>query len=159
MKRMIFAAAALMFMIAAGPAYATSCGGFLQPPCPGPQGEPGAQGPAGPQGEQGVAGVQGPKGEKGDKGDRGYKGDQGEPGKDVDPDALDEGLATLSALHVPHVEKNVAASFVGGFHNGKTALGVAAGVRVDETWQLGGSLAIGTEGGDVAGKAALTGQW
>jgi hypothetical protein len=137
----------------------------------GPQGEQGPQGVAGPQGEQGVAGPAGPQGPQGDKGDKGDKGDQGEQGvagkdgkdgrdgKDFNPEEYQEGLATVGALHIPHVEKNFAASLSGGFYNDKTAVGIGAGVRFDQTWQFGGSLAIGTEGGDVAGKAALTGQW
>jgi hypothetical protein len=134
----------------------------------GPQGETGPQGPQGEQGPQGVAGPvgpQGPQGEQGEKGDKGDKGDQGvagvdgRDGKDFDPEEYQEGLATIGALHIPHVEKNVAASLIGGFHGDKTAVGIGAGVRFDQTWQFGGSVAIGTEGGDVAGKAALTGQW
>lgn len=72
---------------------------------------------------------------------------------------MHEGLATVGALHVPHVEKNFAASLSGGFYNDKTAIGAGAAIRFDETWQLGGSISVGTGSGDVAGKAAVTGQW
>ena len=65
----------------------------------------------------------------------------------------------MSALNVPHVERNFAASLSGGFYNDKTAIGGGAAVKIDETWQFGGSLAVGTNGGDVAGKAVVTGQW
>lgn len=149
----------------------------------GDTGETGAQGPKGEQGEQGVAGLngqdgaQGAKGDKGDKGDtgatgadgkdgkdgkdgaKGDKGDRGVAGKDFNPDQLHEGLATASTLQIPHVEKNFAASISGGFYNDKIAVGAGAAVRLDKTWQFGGSVAIGTDSGDIAGKAALTGQW
>lgn len=72
---------------------------------------------------------------------------------------MEQGLATVGALNIPHVERNFAASLNGGFYESETAVGIGAGVRFDKTWQLGGAVAVGTDGGDVAGKAALTGQW
>lgn len=155
----------------------------------GPQGETGAQGPAGPQGPQGETGAQGPQGEqgpqgvagangvdgisgingtngvdgaqgpKGDKGDKGDQGIAGRDGKDFDPGDMNEGLATIGALNIPHVDKRFAASLSGGFYDDKTAVGGGVAFKLDETWQFGGSIAVGTENGVVAGKAALTGQW
>lgn len=116
----------------------------------------------GPQGEKGDKGDPGEKGDKGDKGAKGDKGDQGVAGlngKDFNPAELHEGLATIGALGIPHVEKNFAASLNGGFFDDKTAVGAGAAFRLDQTWQIGGSIAVGTEGGNIAGKAALTGQW
>lgn len=143
------------------------------PGAQGPQGETGAQGPQGEQGiqgEQGVAGAdgaQGPKGDKGDKGDKGAKGDKGDTGlagkdgKDFDPTDLEQGLATAAALNVPHVDvgKKFAISGSAGFYNDEAAVGLGATIRLDETWQLGGSVASDVEGKNVAGKGVLTGQW
>jgi len=70
-----------------------------------------------------------------------------------------EGLAMSSALHIPHVEKSFAGSLTGGFHNDKSAIGLGAAAKINETFQFGGSVSFGTDSGDVAGKAALTGQW
>ena len=78
------------------------------------------------------------------------------PAKDFDPGEFHESLAAASALNTPHVDKRFAASLSGGCHNDKTAIGGGAALKLDETWQIGGSLAIGTEGSDVAGN---TGQW
>lgn len=135
---------------------------------PGAKGDKGDKGDTGAQGIAGLNGLDGQDGAKGDKGDKGDKGEQGiagvdgkdgKDGKDFDPSEYQEGLATIGALHVPHVENNFAASLSSGFYNDKTAIGIGAGVRFDKTWQFGGSLAVGTNGGDIAGKAALTGQW
>jgi hypothetical protein len=132
---------------------------------PGEQGEKGDTGETGATGAQGAQGIQGEKGDKGDQGEQGVaglngkNGQDGRDGKDFNPEEYQEGLATVGALHIPHVEKNIAASLSGGLYNDKTAVGIGAGVRFDQTWQFGGSIAVGTEGGDVAGKAAVTGQW
>lgn len=137
--------------------------------CPDPVAGP--QGAQGEQGEQGVAGVDGVDGADGADGAAGVDGQDGADGKDgkdgkdgVDgksfSDAeLHEGLATIGALNIPHVENKFAASLNGGFYESDTAVGIGAGYRFDKTWQFGGSVAVGTSGGDVAGKAALTGQW
>jgi len=128
----------------------------------GDKGEAGAQGAKGDKGDKGEVGTQGQKGDKGNKGDtgaQGVAGKDGQDGKDFNPAELHEGLATVGALNIPHVEKNFAASLSGGFYNDKSALGAGAAIRFNDIWQLGGSVAVGTGGGDVAGKAALTGQW
>jgi uncharacterized coiled-coil protein SlyX len=70
-----------------------------------------------------------------------------------------EGLAMVAGLHIPHVEKSFAASLSGGFYEGSTAVGGAAAIRIDQHWQFGGAVTVGTETGRVAGKAAVTGQW
>jgi hypothetical protein len=125
----------------------------------GAKGEAGAQGDKGDKGEAGTQGQKGDKGNKGDTGAQGVAGKDGQDGKDFNPAELHEGLATVGALNIPHVEKNFAASLSGGFYNDKSALGAGAAIRFNDVWQLGGSVAVGTGGGDVAGKAALTGQW
>lgn len=127
----------------------------------GAPGATGATGPAGPQGVAGPAGPQGPKGDKGDKGDKGAKGDTGLAGKDYDPGELERGLATSAALNVPHVDvgKRFAISGSAGFYNDEAAVGVGATIRLDDTWQFGGSIATDVEGDHVAGKGTLVGQW
>lgn len=136
----------------------------------GDKGDKGDTGATGAQGLQGVAGLQGPKGDKGDKGDtgetgaKGDKGDQGDrglAGKDFDPSELEKGLATTAALNVPHIDSNKRFGVSGsaGFYNDEAAIGLGAAIRLDGTWQIGGSVASDVDGKNVAGKGVLTGQW
>lgn len=46
-----------------------------------------------------------------------------------------------------------------GFYNDEAAIGLGATIRLDETWQLGGSVASDVDGKNVAGKGVITGQW
>ncbi len=173
-KILLILAAAIGLTAAPATAFATDChqlpgdackgakgdkGDKGDPGAPGATGATGAQGEQGIQGEQGVAGIQGETGATGAQGEQGEKGEKGDAGKDFNPDDLNAGLATNAALHIPHVEKAFAASVIGGFHEDKSAVGVGVGIRFDETWQFGGSIAVGTDGDHVGGKAALTGQW
>lgn len=158
--------AIIAFAIMAGAAQAEVCPvtinkkDGLHATCTDPQkGDPGEKGEQGEKGDKGDQGVAGLDGKDGFDGKDGADGKDGRDGKDFDPSEYQEGLATIGALHIPHVEKNFAASLTGGFYNDKTAVGIGAGIRFDQTWQFGGSLAIGTDGGDIAGKGALTGQW
>jgi hypothetical protein len=133
----------------------------------GDKGDKGDPGEKGDKGDKGDTGTQGLKGDKGDKGDKGNKGDQGiagkdgKDGKDFNPADLEQGLATAAALNVPHVDigKRIAISGSAGFYNDEAAIGLGATIRIDETWQLGGTVATDVEGNNVAGKGVLTGQW
>ena len=72
------------------------------------------------------------------------------PAKDAEQDKriselteeMSEGLAMVGALNIPHVEKKFAASMSGGFYDSSTAIGAGAALRFDETWQVGGSVAV-----------------
>ena len=127
----------------------------------GDKGDKGDAGPKGDKGDQGVAGNDGAKGDKGDNGADGKDGVAGLNGKNYDPADLEQGLATTSALNVPHIDigKQFGVSGSAGFYNNEAAIGLGATIRFDDTWQLGGSIATDTEGKNVAGKAVVTGQW
>lgn len=133
----------------------------------GPKGDKGDKGDTGSTGATGAQGVAGPKGDKGDsgatgaKGDKGDQGDRGLAGKDFDPSELEKGLATTAALNVPHIDPNKRFGVSGsaGFFNDEAAIGLGAAIRLDGTWQVGGSVASDVDGKNVAGKGVITGQW
>lgn len=127
----------------------------------GKDGKDGVDGKDGAQGLKGDKGDKGLKGDKGDKGDQGVAGKDGIDGKDFDPADLEKGLATTAALTVPHIDpgKKFGIAVSPAFFNEEAAIGVGVGLRLDDTWQLGGSVATDFDGKNVAGKGVLTGQW
>ena len=64
-------------------------------------------------------------------------------------------------MTIPHVDPDKTFAFGPGIgiSDSEIGLSVNGAVRFNETWQLGGSVGFSTDGGEVAGKAAIIGQW
>jgi hypothetical protein len=168
-------------IIASAPVSAfAACSPITNPSsCIGPQGNDGPAGPAGTNGIDGVNGTNGTNGldgavgAKGDKGDQGIAGTNGtngtngldgKDGKDglnFNNADLQRGLATVAALDVPHIDvgKKFGVSATTGLYGNHPAIGLGIGLRFNENWQVGGSLATDTDSKNVAGKVTASAQW
>jgi len=127
----------------------------------GPKGEKGDTGADGKDGADGQQGIQGIAGIDGKDGKDGIDGKDGLDGKDFDPSDMERGLAVSAALTVPHIDigKSFGIAISPAFFNDEAAIGGGVAFRLDDTWQLGGSVSTDFDGKDVAGKGVLTGQW
>lgn len=116
------------------------------------QGEVGPQGPAGPAGADGINGTNGIDG---------VNGVDGKDGLNFDNAELQRGLATVAALTIPHIDvgKKFGVSASTGFYGSHPAIGLGIGLRLNDNWQVGGSVATDTDGRNVAGKGTVSAQW